>query len=162
MELSPTAYAHPSRRIDWLTAVWLLTAVLLLCANLLPPAATIQWQTATEQNSAGFQLLRRAATEPGFTAVTDLIPAQGSPTTGATYRHTDRTLQRGHTYHYQLQEIELNGTAVAYPHFAQTITVPWLRPLPTLLSLLCFIIFIARARGQSKRAAQVQPSSSFL
>jgi hypothetical protein len=38
-----------------------------------------------------------------------LIPATGSPNQGASYEFTDANVKNRETYHYKLEDIDLNG-----------------------------------------------------
>jgi hypothetical protein len=43
-----------------------------------------------------------------------LIPAQGSPNSGATYQYIDENVKLRHTYYYKLEDIDLNGTSTLH------------------------------------------------
>ncbi|MEM7336611.1 MAG: hypothetical protein AAF490_31315 [Chloroflexota bacterium] len=97
-----------------------------------PPSVLIEWETQTETNSAGFNLYRQQESRLEQTQLNStLIASQGSSSRGAVYRFTDNSLQKGNTYLYFLEEIELDGTAVSHPTFSQTARVPH---LPSWLS----------------------------
>jgi len=70
----------------------------------------IQWSTATEPNNAGFNIFRCTTENGSYGKVNEsLIVAQGSATTGASYRYVDKPEQAGN-YYYQLQAVYLNGS----------------------------------------------------
>jgi hypothetical protein len=70
----------------------------------------IQWQTASEIDTAGF-ILKRSETKNGdYTPITDrLIPSTGSVLAGASYEYKDSQIEMGKAYYYQLVEIDLNN-----------------------------------------------------
>ncbi|MDQ7029995.1 MAG: hypothetical protein Q9O62_09590 [Ardenticatenia bacterium] len=76
------------------------------------PVAIIRWKTASEVNTAGFNLYRGNAPDGPFTQRINeqLIPASTSPLTGGSYVYTDTTVQPGRTYFYELEEVENDGT----------------------------------------------------
>ncbi|MFB3905229.1 MAG: hypothetical protein ACE15E_17400 [Acidobacteriota bacterium] len=70
---------------------------------------TLDWETASEIGTAGF-LIRRAEQDGGpYQVVSDLIPAQGSPTQGAAYQWTDTNVVHGAQYYYLIEEVEDSG-----------------------------------------------------
>lgn len=101
-------------------ALWLplaLALAALLSAGLAWQAGTqtrieVDWQTASEVNTAGF-LLYRADTSagPGEKITPNLIPVQGDALSGADYHYTDSSVQAGRTYYYWLEEVETSGAA---------------------------------------------------
>ncbi|MFC1591059.1 SBBP repeat-containing protein [Thermodesulfobacteriota bacterium] len=74
----------------------------------------IKWSTDTEIDNAGFNIYR---SEGGgeYEQINDgLIPAEGSPTAGATYEFIDGDVQNRTEYSYKLEDIDLNGTATQH------------------------------------------------
>ena len=103
-----------TRRITLLLAVLLFVAalVLLIVSAATPPVVTVEWSTASELNTAGFNILRGESRDGPFTQLnTELIPASPDPLVGGSYVYTDTNVLAGRTYYYQLQEIESGGTA---------------------------------------------------
>lgn len=67
---------------------------------------TISWTTQSEQNCAGFNILRSSSMEGGFEKVSaDMIPGQGNSTSLVNYRFTDPNVAWDRTYFYKIQEI---------------------------------------------------------
>lgn len=66
---------------------------------------TLLWETASETNEAGFTILRRHV-RTGRTERLNrfLIPAQGTPSRGASYAFVDTTPMNGVEYEYTLEE----------------------------------------------------------
>ncbi len=74
----------------------------------------LSWQTASEDNNAGFQIERvdNAADVAGqnFRLIAE-TPAKGS---AAVYTHIDREVSAGKTYYYRLTQTDLDGTATSF------------------------------------------------
>ncbi len=68
------------------------------------------WETATEKGNAGFHLWRAAAGTENYARITEnLIPAEGTDTTGAFYEYADADVTPGQTYSYKLQDVDLDS-----------------------------------------------------
>jgi len=65
----------------------------------------VEWETETEFEIVGFNLLRSDQEDGEYQVITDLFEAQGSSSSGATYSYTDENLTNGVTYYYKLQAI---------------------------------------------------------
>ena len=73
---------------------------------------TVEWSTASELNTAGFNLYRGETPDGPFTRINrELIPASPDPLIGGTYIFTDTAVVAGRTYYYQLEDVETSGTA---------------------------------------------------
>ncbi len=94
-----------------LTIVLLLAAAVLFIVNLTtPPVVTVEWSTASELNTAGFNLARGDSAAGPFTRLnSEVIPASPDPLVGGSYVYTDTQVAAGHTYYYQLEEVETSG-----------------------------------------------------
>ena len=100
--------------------MWFVLGVLLVRLGA-PAQVTIQWETASEVEAAGFRLYRATSAEGPFTLLSEtLIPAQGDPLTGASYAYEDRETSWGREYFYQLEEVDLNGAASRHPEVVQS------------------------------------------
>ena len=94
----------------------------------------VEWETASEMDNDGFNLWR-AETEAGpYTKLNaDLIPAQGGPTTGASYSYEDEAVTNGVTYWYKLEDVDLYGVSAMHGPVSATLQrLHWLY-LPFLL-----------------------------
>lgn len=93
--------------------------LLLLFGLLSACAATpnvVTWETASEVNTAGFNVYRGPSAEGPWTrANTALIPPSSDPVRGGQYEFRDTSANPGETYFYLLEEIELNGASTRYP-----------------------------------------------
>lgn len=75
----------------------------------------IRWSTASELDNAGFNIYRADSETGHYNKInTDLIPAKGSATQGAEYEFTDKDVRLWKTYFYQLEDVDLNGTATMH------------------------------------------------
>jgi len=72
---------------------------------------TISWATESEIDNAGFNIYRAERNGEYIKLNNEIIPAQGSSTTGASYEFVDKKVQNRKMYFYKLEDIELNGTS---------------------------------------------------
>jgi hypothetical protein len=71
---------------------------------------TLQWTTASEIDTAGFNLYRAESEDGEYVKINPLlIPAEGNGTSGATYKYIDDDVRNRKTYWYKLEDIDLNG-----------------------------------------------------
>ena len=76
---------------------------------------TLKWTTESEIDNAGFNLYRSESENGGYVKINPaLIPAQGSPTSGAAYNYIDNDVQNRKTYYYKLEDIDLNGVSTLH------------------------------------------------
>lgn len=106
----------------WRRRAGLISAGALIVAGILllfyqPGGVIVTWETASEVNTMGFNLYRsEGATQAPVERVNaELIPAEGDPLAGASYRVEDREVRAGRIYSYQIEEVEWNGTRTRYP-----------------------------------------------
>ena len=59
----------------------------------------VEWETETEFDIVGFNLLRSDQENGEYQVITDLFEAQGSSSSGAAYSYTDEDLTNGFTYY---------------------------------------------------------------
>ncbi|MBN2384529.1 hypothetical protein JXQ70_16770 [bacterium] len=91
--------------------------------------AHISWETGSEVNTAGYNLLRSDSMAGLKFKVNDaLIPAQGSAGSGAAYQFVDNTVNAGNTYLYWLEEVENNSEKTTYGSVGVTIQAGKLVP----------------------------------
>jgi len=83
----------------------------LACLTLKRVNIIVEWVTASELNTAGFNVYRSTSlTESPLKLNAQLIPSSSDPLTGASYQYTDRDLSPGTTYYYFVEEVERDGT----------------------------------------------------
>ncbi len=74
------------------------------------PNILIEWTTATEFDTAGFNLYRKELPEGENQKINPtLIPAAGESLQGSTYQFKDARIVPGKLYQYQLEDLDLNG-----------------------------------------------------
>lgn len=70
----------------------------------------IEWSTASELETAGFNVYRSDRVDGQYQQVNQaLIPAAPDPLIGGSYQYEDRDVQPGKTYYYLLEDVEFNG-----------------------------------------------------
>ncbi|MBN1887267.1 MAG: hypothetical protein JW850_04735 [Thermoflexales bacterium] len=78
-----------------------------------PGQVIIEWTTASEVNTAGFNLARADTPDGAYRQVNaELIPSSTDPMLGGQYTYTDSGVISGRTYYYQLEDVEYTGTLV--------------------------------------------------
>ena len=89
--------------------------LLLLLAGCRGQGATITWETASEVDTAGFNLYRSTSPEGPWQKInTQLIPPSDDPVSGGKYKFVDKSAERSQTYYYQLEEVELSGNTTRF------------------------------------------------
>jgi plastocyanin len=81
----------------------------------------LRWETASEQNNAGFEVQRRDADATRWQTV-GFVAAQ-SGDRGASYRYADKPSVGG-TWSYRLRQIDLDGTAAFSPVLQVDLEIP--------------------------------------
>jgi hypothetical protein len=72
----------------------------------------VQWTTASELDTAGFNIYRSDAPDGEFVRVNaNIVPASPDPFTGGSYEFKDQNVIPGRTYYYILEDIDNNGVA---------------------------------------------------
>lgn len=73
------------------------------------------WNAESEIDNAGFNLYRAESEDGEYVKINDsLIPAEGSPTQGASYQFIDENVQNRKTYYYKLEDIDLKGISTMH------------------------------------------------
>ncbi len=90
----------------------LMMIVLAACAS----PNVITWETASEVNTAGFNIYRGATEEGPWIQINEsLIPPSDDPLQGGQYEFSDDDADAGEVYFYLLEEVELSGSVNRYP-----------------------------------------------
>lgn len=129
-----------------LGVLWLLLAAALLFYQVAaPPQVEITWETATEQNTAGFYLYRSTDPENEFILINgdNLINSVGSPVSGANYTYIDDEVTSGQTYYYVLEEVEFDSTRNRYEDDMFAYEVPKMSWWVVVLTAASVIIGLA-------------------
>jgi TRAP-type C4-dicarboxylate transport system permease small subunit len=72
---------------------------------------SVEWSTASEIGTAGFNLYRSFSVEGPYEKVNEyLIPASPDPLTGGSYSYIDHDVLPGIMYYYELEDVEFNGS----------------------------------------------------
>ena len=73
-------------------------------------AVVITWVTESELDNAGFNILRSATRDKGFSRVNPtLIPGAGTTGEKHTYSYTDTTVAPNIVYYYRIEDVSLAG-----------------------------------------------------
>jgi hypothetical protein len=120
VKYDPKSFTSPRRRRAPASGIALAeitpspTVITLFSFTVAPlvDAVLLEWETANETNTAGFNLWRGQVEAGPYTKLNvHLIPAWGGPTTGASYRYDDDTVTNGATYWYKLEDVSLHGVS---------------------------------------------------
>jgi hypothetical protein len=120
--LARLARLAPLARLASLAPLALLA--LAACAPA-PARIVVQWTTATEINTAGFNVYRSERAEGPYTKLNaQLIPASDA-LTGGKYQYEDTTVVAGKTYYYQLEDVEYGGATARHGPIVITASGGW-------------------------------------
>lgn len=73
-------------------------------------AIRIDWETESEIDNAGFNILRSETVDGEYEQINPaLIPAEGGPTSGAQYQYLDTNVVSGTMYWYKLEDMDIYG-----------------------------------------------------
>ncbi len=128
----------------------------LLCA---PAPNIISWTTATEMNTAGFNLYRAERADGPYAKINaDLIPVASDPLGGNQYEFNDPDVTPGRTFYYQLEEVELGGKTTRHGPIIVAARASWLCENLSVLVLLAAVLLLVLAGGAvwTRRAGAVR------
>ena len=94
-------------------------------------AILLEWETATEVDTAAFNLYRSQDSGSQGQQIGSTFPAQGDGITGALYSYRDTDVVPGQRYYYSLEEIDLSGGRTIIARANAGIGMPTLTPTPT-------------------------------
>lgn len=103
----------------------------------------IEWETASEVNTVGFNILRSKTPDGDFEKINDeLIPASDDPLTNNAYAYKDTNVQAKNTYYYLLLDIAADGTTTTHGPLEITATnQKWLElSLTGILFITAFLV----------------------
>ena len=106
----------PGRKFLWFLFILPTLAAIALGADAVymftHPAVIVEWSTASELDTVGFNLYRSEDQKGDFHIVNDrLIPSSSDALMGGDYSYRDVTVRAGHTYYYLLEDVDTNGIA---------------------------------------------------
>jgi hypothetical protein len=133
---------NASRLLILMGFLWLVLGGGLIFYQLVkPPSVTVQWNTETELDTAGFNLYRSEIDKDDYTRVNDIIiDSEGSAISGATYTFVDSSVEAGKTFYYLLEEIQNDGTANQYEDDKFSYTVPGMTGWSVVLAALAIVV----------------------
>jgi len=146
-----------------LTTLAFLLVLLSLGLTACGPATTevvVEWTTANEVNTAGFNLYRSENPDGPYTQVnSSLIPASSDALAGGQYEYQDTTVEAGRTYYYQLEDVEYSG--VTTRHGPIQVAAPGANAtLMIALAATAALAVIGGASWLTRHRAAVAPSHS--
>lgn len=71
----------------------------------------LQWETASELDSAGFYVTRSLSPTGTFVRISEFYPSQGDDMTGEEYDHEDEDVVAGVVYYYKLEMVDTQGNS---------------------------------------------------
>ena len=96
--------------------LWTGLAILITVTQIVStPKIEIKWNTASEYDTAGFNIYRSTVKDQGFERINDeLIHSTADTTSGAEYSYIDYNVARGETYYYRLEDVEFDNTSTLH------------------------------------------------
>lgn len=150
-----------NRKLIWLALGLLIAGIAVIVIQLTtsPNAIiTVEWTTASELNTAGFNLYRSESKDGPYTRLnTDLIPGSTDPLTGGSYAYTDTQVIAGHTYFYQLEDVEIGGNATRHDPYEVTANVNLGSSLYVTIGLVGAAILLGVIGLTSGRTSKASP-----
>ena len=109
--------ANQKQTTNW--ARWLLCGVLIVTGVVVVVLSIIainqatilvEWSTASELDTVGFNVLRGETPDGPFEQINQqIIPVADQPLSGGEYTYTDAQAVRGKTFYYLLEDLALSG-----------------------------------------------------
>lgn len=125
--------------------LWLILGAGLIFYQLIsPPSVTVQWNTETELDTAGFNLYRSELNGDDYVLVNEvLIDSEGNAVSGASYTYVDESVEAGKTFYYLLEEIQIDGKANRYEDDKFSYTVPGMTWWSVVLAAVAIVVGLA-------------------
>ena len=100
----------PSKVSVWILLIFVIAAT--GCSLIGEPELTITWETESELDIIGFNLLRSESEDGPFEKINpDLIPPANDPNVGGEHTYVDSDVVNGVTYFYILETIDRQGNS---------------------------------------------------
>ena len=123
----------------------------------------VEWSTASELNTAGFNLYRSESPDGPFVLVNQvMIPASADALAGSAYTYKDYPVQPGKRYYYQLEELEFDGGSSRFGPISVQADTFWSAGRLIVLAVSVVAIFLLAAAYMRRRNARaVQSNESY-
>ncbi|HBX70473.1 MAG TPA: hypothetical protein DEH25_14105 [Chloroflexi bacterium] len=153
--------AQTTQTIIWILCILLGIAGIGICIHALlnfnQANVIVEWTTASELDTVGFNLLRGETENGPFEQVNvALIPSVSDTLTGSSYSYEDTQVIGGTTYFYMLEEIESSGNASQFGPIIVKANSPMQIELVVgiLLMLGAGVYIVLLLRDQRKQVAR--------
>ncbi len=104
-----------SRLLTALILLGGLVAAYLAWQDWRSAVVVVEWSTASELDTVGFNLYRSEQADGEYTRINEsVIPSAGDSFTGSDYRYEDRDVRAGRTYYYELEDLTPSGPGERY------------------------------------------------
>lgn len=146
LEAEQLQQKRSSRLFIALGVLWLVLGAAHFAYQLANPTVEVNWETATEMQTAGFNLYRSSTPVGDFMLLNQeagLIPSQGEGLTGASYTYIDDSVDVGNTYYYLLEEVEFNQNVNRYEDDLFAYTVPYVTIWTAVLTAVSVVVGLA-------------------
>ncbi|MCS6907753.1 MAG: hypothetical protein RML93_07725 [Anaerolineales bacterium] len=101
------------------------------------PQVVIEWETATEVDTVGFNLYRAAQPEGPYQKLNpSIIPSSSAALEGGSYHYIDANVMPGRVYYYQLEDIDDQGRTTLHPPIPAEVKVQGLVEIVTGAAIL--------------------------
>jgi len=98
------------RIICFILAIINLSIIIIAILVIIKPSILLEWETESELDIVGFNILRGDSESGPFLKINDqIIPPSIDPIIGGDYSYTDKNVVAGETYFYILEDIESSG-----------------------------------------------------
>ena len=145
-----------SRFTIMLGIFWLILAITIYVSQfLIPISISINWETESEFDTAGFNVLRSDSASGQFKRLNEsIIPGSADPVVGGSYQFIDSNVEPGNIYYYRLEDIEYDNSVIAHDIIEASVADrPWWAALLALACALAGIAIIGQSvlsqRGKS-------------
>ncbi len=125
------------------------------------PRIVIEWETATEIDTVGFNLYR--ADQPGgpFSKLNyTIIPSSSEPLQGGTYRYVDASVVPNQLYYYQLEDIDTQGNATKHKPISAQVEPQGIIELALGIMMVLVAAILWKRETPSNRIAKAEQATN--
>lgn len=123
------------------------------------PRILIEWQTATEIDTIGFNLYRANQIEGPYQKLNaSIIPAANDPFRGGSYQYVDANVMPNRIYYYQLEDVDTQGRTTRHEPVSGQVDPQGVFELIGGAGLIAFGL-ISGIRNRSRESASRQEVS---